>query len=418
MLAASLRRADDELIVVLSDDEQLTPDLGAALLAADEPAAARYTAARRVRFLGRDIQGESIALAWRGGAARQPPAHLPGAVVTTPADVATIVDRLEAIASRGHASAKTALGDLVGRPLIAVVRRLWLRRRDGIPGVILSMLETFGEVLRAAQAWEHRGVAIRRAATTWKAPSGFHDWRTPWGWLTLRDGTSAELREAVLDATPDLVAGERLPGGRGTVWALSLGGEGRGVLRWYRRGGAFRRLLGDRYFGWSPRPMQELGTTEEVRRRGVAVPEVLAARVDRLRWGWYRGAIVTRELAGALTFAEVLRRHPAGALRSETLTAVGRAVRDLHDRGVHHRDLNAANILVTREDALQVWFIDFDRAVVAARVGRRTRARAFRRLERSLAKLAATGVPLSAADTSLLAQAYREAAPTNDSDRR
>ena len=47
--------------------------------------------------------------------------------------------------------------------------------------------------------------------------------------------------------------------------------------------------------------MLELILTDEARRRGIAVAEVLGARVDRLAAGLYRGAIVTREIAGAET---------------------------------------------------------------------------------------------------------------------
>src|SRR4029079_3120777 len=145
--------------------------------------------------------------------------------------------------------------------------------------------------------------------------------------LTLRDGTPPTLREALLDATPDVVAGMPLAGGRGAVWAVDLGTEERGVLRWYRRGGAIRHLVYDRYFGWTPRPIRELALTEAVIQRGVPAPEVLAARVDRLPWGWYRGAIVTREVTGAATFADELRREHDDATRARLVRAVGRAVR-------------------------------------------------------------------------------------------
>jgi 3-deoxy-D-manno-octulosonic-acid transferase len=238
-------------------------------------------------------------------------------------------------------------------------------------------------------------------------PPGFHIWRTPLGSLTLRDGTAACLREALLDATPDVVAGAPLTGGRGAVWAVSLGDHERGVLRWYRRGGALRHLIRDRYFGWTPRPIRELAVTEAAHGRGVPVAEVLAARVDRLPWGWYRGAIVTREVTGAMTFADALRRHPDGTERTAVLTTVGRAVRDLHDRGVYHRDLNANNILISPSGGtFQVCFIDFDRAVVRLAVGRPTRERELRRLERSLAKLARAGMPLAGDDTTVLRRAY------------
>jgi tRNA A-37 threonylcarbamoyl transferase component Bud32 len=408
--ATRVRRRPDDFVVVLMDDERLSPELATGLvtLSDTENAPGAYAAGREVRFLGRDIVSGAVTLAWRGDdASALSPTRLPGTVLTVPVSVTASIDRLEALATRAHTAVPVAPADFVRRPLTAVICRLWLRRRDGIPGLILSVLETYGEVLTAAQVWERQNIAARRVERESGVPPGFHIWRTPLGSLTLRDGTPASLREALLDATPDVVAGMPLAGGRGAVWAVSLGDHERGVLRWYRRGGAIRHLIHDRYFGWTPRPIRELAVTEAVIQRGVPAAEVLAARVDRLPWGWYRGAIVTRELTGAMTLADALRRHPEGGVRAAVLTAVGSAVRELHERGVSHRDLNATNVLVSRDSgALQVCFIDFDRAEVRSAVGRWTRERELRRLERSLAKLARAGMPLRSDDTRVLRAAY------------
>jgi 3-deoxy-D-manno-octulosonic acid kinase len=410
-IAARVRQHPHEVVVVLHDDERLSPELadGLAALGTAPSRTGSHAAAHRVRFLGRDIVSDAVTLAWQGTATRQTrPARLPGHVSTAPASVTATIDRLEALAIHTRSTAAVGLADFVGRPLRALVRRLWRRRRDGVPGLVLSIVETYGEVLRAAQAWERHGIAARRAERESGVPHGFHIWRTPMGTLTLRDGTPAALREALLDATPDVVAGMPLAGGRGAVWAVTLGPDARGVLRWYRRGGVIRHFVHDRYFGWTPRPIRELALTDAVIRRGVPAPEVLAARVDRLPGGWYRGAIVTREVAGARTFAEELRAHPTGAERHAVLDVVGRAVRDLHDRGVQHRDLNANNILVTRDGGeVRVHFIDFDRAEVLRAVSSRVRDRELRRLERSLDKLGRGGMPRDPDDAARLRHGYR-----------
>jgi tRNA A-37 threonylcarbamoyl transferase component Bud32 len=409
-IATRTRRAPGEVVVVLLDDERLAPELAAALtaLATTPHTAACFDAERRTEFLGRAVPSGAVTIAWRGApGARSTPTRLPAWIATEPATVTGAIDRLQGLAAHVHRTSPVGLGEFVRRPLAALCRRLWLRRRAGIPGVVLSIVETYGEVLRAAQAWERHGIAVRRAERQTGVPAGFHIWRTPWGTLTLRDGTPPALREALLDATPDVVAGMPLAGGRGAVWAVPLADGQRGVLRWYRRGGAVRHLIYDRYFGWTPRPIRELALTEIAIGRGVPAPQVLAARVDRLPFGWYRGAIVTREVSDAATFADVLRRLADGPERHRMLSAVGRAVRDLHDRGIHHRDLNANNILVDAVDgAWRVYFIDFDRAVVHRVVGSRVRERELRRLERSLAKLARGGMPLGGDDTRVIRAAY------------
>jgi len=416
LLAARARRSASELVVVLDERECLSSELAAALdRVAESGAPGAYAAAVRIRFLGRDVASGATTLAWLGAPSPgRPSARLAGALHSDAGSVAATIDCLEARAWRAAERARpVTVADFVGRPLAGLARRVWERRREGVPGMILSVVETYGDVLVAAQTWERHGVGARRAAIRRGVPPGFHIWLTPHGWLALRDGTRSALRETLLDATPAAVAAAPLAGGRGGVWTLPLGDGSNGVLRWYRRGGALRRILRDRYFGRPTRPMLELTVTEAIRQRGVPTVEVLAARVDRLRLGWYRGALVTRALDGARTLAAALAERPPGAEREALVGAVGRAVRDLHDRAVHHRDLNATNILMgAGGPEPRVFFIDFDRAAIGLRIGPWTRRRALRRLERSLVKLGAGTVPWTASDGALLRRSY-EAASAN-----
>jgi len=183
----------------------------------------------------------------------------------------------------------------------------------------------------------------------------------------------------------------RLAAGRGAAYGVELDGGLRAVVRMYRRGGLVSRLVRETYLGLRPRPLRELAVTAEARRRGVAVAEVLAARVEgRIA---YRGALVTAEVSGATTLHEALARASDPAARRALAAATGRAIAALHAAGVFHADLNLTNILVHPGPAGPgIALLDFDRARLChGPLRRAARRRNLRRLARSLAKLDPAG---------------------------
>lgn len=401
---------------VLLASEVASPELAAALAALGDGGDAAFVVQRVHRFLGREVTGAPTVVAWRGDP-RRPSSRvaLPGRIIAAEPDITTAIARLDRAAAL-TAAGRSAVGvrDFVSRPLAGLVRRVWMRRRDGVPGAVLSVLETYGEIVTAAKVWEReeRAGRTRVAPSRRTVPPGFTALTTRPGFVVVREDMREPLLDALLEATPESVAGEMLNrGGRGATWAITLGDGRRVVLRWYRRGGLLRHFVRDRYFGRRPRPLLELAATDEARRRGVPVPEVLGARVDVLRGGGYRGAIVTREIGGAETLGDAARRAPTGSERAAIIAGVARAVRAMHDQGLHHRDLNVGNILLSREgDRLAVHVIDLDRARLGRSVAPRLRRRALRRLARSLAKLERPGDPQAADDRAAFHRAYRERA--------
>lgn len=189
-------------------------------------------------------------------------------------------------------------------------------------------------------------------------------------------------------ATPFAVPGDSTPvaGGRGAAWRVTLPDGARAVLRCYRRGGLLARVVRETYVGVVARPFRELAVTAEARRRGVAAPEVLAARTEgRLA---YRGAIVTAEVPGVVTLLDALRAAADGGRRRALATAAGRVVAAMHRAGVFHADLNLTNLLAPASGAVEVTVLDFDRARLASGpLGRRARRNNLERLARSLRKL-------------------------------
>lgn len=168
--------------------------------------------------------------------------------------------------------------------------------------------------------------------------------------------------------------------GRGTTWFVQTETVP-AALRHYRRGGLFGKLVKDSYLftGWErTRAAEEFNLLHYLREAGIAVPRPLAARAVR-EGLTYQADILVEKIEGA--------RDLVAILTEETLTptqyrTVGRLVRQLHDAGVCHTDLNIHNILLDNEGCF--WLIDFDKC--GRRDGDSWKAANLSRLQRSFNK--------------------------------
>lgn len=152
--------------------------------------------------------------------------------------------------------------------------------------------------------------------------------------------------------------------GRSRLTAVTLADGTSALVRAYHRGGMVRYLTRDLFCTWPPRPFVELATTERARQRGVSTLEVVAACIERTCGPFYRGWLVTRELARAKDLWEALHddRYTVPDRRA-LLMAVAASVRRMHLEGVYHRDLNLKNILIRQEgEAIRAYIIDLDKA--------------------------------------------------------
>ncbi|MCC6670729.1 MAG: phosphotransferase [Planctomycetes bacterium] len=192
----------------------------------------------------------------------------------------------------------------------------------------------------------------------------------PPGFVACSQGECAGWLRADLAALPAAVwweAGQPFPGakGRGEVALLDLDGV-RGVARRYRRGGALRHVLPDRFA--SPRRVQrELAVLAALRARGVLVVEPLAAL--------WRGAaplfelrLVTTWIEGAAPLPDFVAAHPD--LRRAAVRRAGGVVAAAFAAGLVHTDLHPDNLVARLEPggALTVALLDLDRAQVVARL--------------------------------------------------
>jgi 3-deoxy-D-manno-octulosonic acid kinase len=178
--------------------------------------------------------------------------------------------------------------------------------------------------------------------------------------------------------------------GRAPIRARTLPDGETALIRSYRHGGLLRALTGEWFFTWPPRPFRELAITEELRRRNVRTVEVLAACVSHGAGPFYRGWLVTRQLAGAEDLWSALQSGFVSRVGLEVaMRAVAESVRAIHREGIYHDDLNLKNILLRLENGGVVsYIIDFDKAkLYLGRLPAEIGWRNLKRLRRSALKL-------------------------------
>lgn len=170
--------------------------------------------------------------------------------------------------------------------------------------------------------------------------------------------------------------------GRGVTLYVEAG-EVHWVLRPYRRGGLFARLVRRWYLytgGSRTRCFREFEILAQLHAAGLPVPRPVGAWYQR-RALVYEAALLTVRIPGTRTLAQVLKN---GILEPQAWLAVGRCVRLFHDAGLCHADLNAHNILL--DDHGKVFVIDMDRASFRTTSHRWQQAN-LARLRRSLNKV-------------------------------
>ncbi len=133
------------------------------------------------------------------------------------------------------------------------------------------------------------------------------------------------------------------------------------VLRHYRRGGLPAKLIKDQYFGFDPqlsRAWKEWDLLAQLYNENFPVPQPIAAQVIKRGICRYQADLITRRL-DAIPLAD---RMTMQEVTAELLQKVGKTIKQFHQRGVYHADLNARNIMV--DNTGKVYLIDFDRGEI------------------------------------------------------
>jgi 3-deoxy-D-manno-octulosonic acid kinase len=145
--------------------------------------------------------------------------------------------------------------------------------------------------------------------------------------------------------------------GRGTTLFIQHNGMDM-ALRHYHRGGLAAKISVDQYI-WTglqrTRAWREWHLLAKLQQKGLPVPEPVAARVTR-HGLFYQADIATLRIPQAQSVAQLLQGK---SLTESVWHAMGQCIRQFHDHGVFHADLNANNILLDNEQ--KVYILDFDR---------------------------------------------------------
>lgn len=155
------------------------------------------------------------------------------------------------------------------------------------------------------------------------------------------------------------------------------------VLRHYHRGGFVGRFVSDLYL-WRglerTRAFREWRLLSELCDLGLPVPAPIAARVRRSGLG-YTADLITEYLDDTRSFESIINESDVSL---EHWQRIGRTLRQFHDHGVDHSDLNVRNILLDSDH--KVYLVDFDKGEI--RGSGAWRDGNLRRLNRSLRKVA------------------------------
>ena len=181
------------------------------------------------------------------------------------------------------------------------------------------------------------------------------------------------------------------------------------VIRRYLHGGLFSALTRDLYL-FGSRSFHELALTARIRACGVSTIEPIGA-VHRSIRPFYKAYLLSLEISDAKDLIQYLQEigpHPSRERllhKRRTIRSAGLLVHQFHEAGFFHGDLQLRNMLVSGE---QLFLIDFDHSYQKEVLTAREKRKNLLRLNRSVEKWKALGLPITRTDRFRFFQAYAE----------
>jgi 3-deoxy-D-manno-octulosonic acid kinase len=172
------------------------------------------------------------------------------------------------------------------------------------------------------------------------------------------------------------------------------------ILRQYSHGGLLRALTGNLYL-FGARSFRELALTEEIRACGIPTIISIGAIHHRISFPFYQAYFLSLEVPQAMDLAQYLQQiAPSPSrenllLKRKAIRSAGLLIRQFHQAGFFHNDLQIKNILVSGD---QLLLIDFDRSYRKPVLSVRKRMNNLLRLNRSAEKWGRLGVLLTRTD--------------------
>lgn len=158
---------------------------------------------------------------------------------------------------------------------------------------------------------------------------------------------------------------------------------GRVVIKHYFRGGILRHVNRRTYLKTgNTRSRAEFDFLNQVRKMGINAPLPVAFASRTIGLAVYHAWLVTKEIPGAETLADLSRTAPE---RAETiLPDVATQINMLVCRNILHVDLHPGNILIDEDG--RVYVVDFDKAVFYPKTGARLAGHYLERWHRAVVK--------------------------------
>lgn len=199
-------------------------------------------------------------------------------------------------------------------------------------------------------------------------PDGYQNFRLPTGTAWVLPRAKKPLLAAWKKLNPSIPlrqAARRHPEailfrGRAPVTSFPCPGLGGVVVRPCWHGGLWGQLTRDLYLGHS-RANREVVRSRWLHAKQIPTPEILAVLFYPAGF-FLRIEVVTSAIPSSQDFVSFLSARPEAADRQGALAAIRSLFSTLHHHGVVHPDLNARNILLSRQPKgdWRAWLLDVD----------------------------------------------------------